>query len=163
MTGRTWRTAASPNSPGPSKASALALRDRQPAGEVAELDDLKAAVSLPMSRRLYEPARAITLVTGPVADGDEAFDADALFTQFTVDTERLRAQIARAMSGKGQASLAEVVRSHPVTQGLAEVVTYLALADADRALFDDDQRQSIAWDDTTVDLPQVVFTEESHG
>ncbi len=145
------------------EASALALRDGQPTGQVAELDDLKASVSLPMSRRMYEPARAITLVTGPVTEGDEAFDADALFTQFTVDTERLRVQIARTMAGTGQASLAEVVRQHPVTQGLAEVVGYLALADADRAVFDDDQRQSIAWDDTRADLPLVVFTEESDG
>jgi hypothetical protein len=64
-----------------------------------------------------------------------------------------------------QVSLADVVADHPITQGLAEVVTYLSIADTDpHAAFDPQQRQTLTWtgpDDGQqhgVEVPLVVFT-----
>ncbi len=146
------------------EASALLIRDAQPAGDFTELDDMKCTVVSPMSRRLYEPPPTVELDSSAVRAGDEQFDAAALFSQFTVDRERLRGQVAASLAGREQVSLAEVVGSHPITQGLAEVVTYLSLADAQDAVFDERERQEITWSDRRADLPLIVFTaEEPHG
>lgn len=142
------------------EASALAVRDAQPPGDFTEIDDMKAVVVSPMSRRLYEPPPAVALDTAAVGAGDESFDAAALFSQFTVDRQRLQARIAASLAGREQVSLAEVVSSNPITQGLAEVVTYLSLADADNAVFDDEARQQLTWDDRAADVPLIVFTAE---
>ena len=142
------------------ESSALAVRDAQPAGDFTELDDMKATVASPMSRRLYEPPPALVLDTSAVDAGDESFDAAALFSQFTVDRQRLQAHVAASLAGREQVSLADVVAANPITQGLAEVVTYLSLADADNAVFDDDARQELTWDGRAADVPLVVFTSE---
>jgi hypothetical protein len=144
------------------ESAALAVRDAQPAGDFTELDDLHAAVVSPMSRRLYQPAPAVVLDTSPVAAGDQSFDAAALFAQFTVDRQRLQAQVAASLAGREQVSLAEVVSANPITQGLAEVVTYLSLADADAAVFDDGTRQQVTWAGRAADVPLIVFTAEGN-
>ena len=146
------------------ESGALAARDRQPTGCFTEVDGAKADIRVPMARRLYEPGRAVTLAPAEVISGDEDFATTALFSQFTVDPVRLRGAVAQSLSGRSQVSLAEVIESHPVTQGLAEIVTYLSIADGDpAALFDPEQLQGITWLDESgvsrrAELPLVVFT-----
>ncbi len=145
--------------------SALALRDQQPAGTVAELDVPRASVAAPMARRLYEPTRSIVLDTGPLVAGEEDVATGALFEQFVVDRDRLQSAVRATLRQRRQTTLAEVVDAHPISQGLAEVVTYLSIADGDRnASFDAGQRQTLAWQDPhdarehRVEVPLIVFT-----
>ncbi len=146
------------------ESSALAARDRQPAGSFTELDEAKIDVSVPMSRRLYEPGRDMALAATDIELGDQEFPATQLFDQFTVDPSRLRGAVAQSLSGRTQVSLGEVVAEHPITHGLSEVVTYLAIADDDTAaLFDADHHQEVSWHDEVgslrrAQLPLVVFT-----
>ena len=134
-----------------------------------ELDDPRADVAAPMARRLYEPARHIVLDTGPLAAGDEQIDTEALFTQFTVDRERLRAAVRASLRQRRQATLADVIGEHPITQGLAEVVTYLSIADGDpRAAFDPAGRQTLTWTEPDgerrrAEVPLVLFTDPEAG
>jgi hypothetical protein len=118
-----------------------------------------------MARRLYEPARRIVLDTGPLVAGEEDVETGALFDQFVVDRDRLQSAVRAALRQRRQTTLAEVVAAHPISQGLAEVVTYLSIADSDRnASFDAGQRQTLAWQDPDdarehrVEVPLVVFT-----
>jgi hypothetical protein len=68
------------------------------------------------------------------------------------------------LQNRQQVTLAEVVARHPLQQGLAELVTYLSIAGADRqALFDDDQPERIGWQDDKgrlrqAHLPRIIFT-----
>lgn len=149
------------------EAQALQVRDSQPGAGFAAIDDTKADISMPMARRMYEPARSISLVDTDVEPGDEDFSADALYCQFSIDSERLRRSVAQTLSGRAQVSLAEVVAEHPVTQGLAEIVTYLSLADGDpSSVFVADQRQAIRLQsgpseqpvEQSIEIPLIVFT-----
>jgi hypothetical protein len=145
------------------EAKALKARDAQPRGVFAELDEAKADISLPMARRLYERAASIDLATGPVDCGDESFDADALFEQFTVDPAPLRDAIAVQLQRRDQVSLADVVAAHPVAQGLSEIVAYLTIADGDQnATFISGSSQTLDWSDggtlRRAEVPHIVFT-----
>ena len=55
-------------------------------------------------------------------------DACALFSQFHVDKERLKANIDAVLAEAEQTTLAEVTAAYPVSQGLAEIVAYYELA-----------------------------------
>jgi len=84
--------------------------------------------------------------------------------QHYVDKPRLAAQIRRALQTASQVSLAELVETYPIEQGLAELITYLSLAAEDRlALIDDSAKQTVSWTDAEgvqrqATLPQVIFT-----
>jgi hypothetical protein len=95
------------------------------------------------------------------------FDPDALFDQFHVDKERLRARLRRALQTRHQISLAELLEDEPIEQGLAELVAWLSLATGDaRSVIDEERPQTVWWTDgngTTREatLPTVVFVSES--
>jgi hypothetical protein len=63
-----------------------------------------------------------------------------------------------------QISLADLVKSFPLEQGLAELVAYLSLAtEDDRAVIDDRHKQELSWVDSAgtrrrATLPLVVFS-----
>jgi hypothetical protein len=145
------------------EAQALRLRDTQPSGAVMEVDEARAAVSLPMARRMYAPAPRILIDGSPVEAGDEQAATEALFDLVTIDPERLRDAVARTLAVRHQATLGQVLSEHPVEQGLAEVVTYLAVADRDDgAVFHPTESESVSWESTngtvTSDVPLVIFT-----
>ncbi len=66
------------------------------------------------------------------------------------------------LSDHSQVTLAEIVRHHPITKGLAELITYVAIAsDSPRHLINDEACQQIGWaeDDVhkVVRLPRVIY------
>ena len=145
------------------EAMALRVRDDQPAGAFTDLPGTRAEVAMPMSRRLHDPRVKVTLDEVTLDAGEEGFDADALYSAFTVDAGRLRSAIDAELVVAEQVSLAGVVDSNALTQGLAELMTYLSIADHDpAAVFVDDQTQPIEWesDGTQVhaEAPTVIFT-----
>jgi hypothetical protein len=141
---------------------ALAMRDAPPTGAVMRLEEAAPDISLVMDRPLFVPP--LKLIIDEIAtNADEDVPSDALFTQVYVDKERLNARIRRALQTRSQVSLADVVATHPLEQGLAELVTYVSLAASDStSIIDDGQQQTLTWidDDGTVregTLPLVVF------
>lgn len=146
---------------------ALAVRDAQPAGSVMELDEPAPAVELPMERPLFTPPVRPVIRQQAIEAGDAALNPDALFDQFHVDKERLRARLRRALQTRRQISLAELLEAEPIEQGLAELVAWLSLATGEvRSVIDEERPQAVRWTDgngTTREatLPTVVFVAEA--
>lgn len=95
---------------------------------------------------LYELSRRV-LVDDDITTADDAeVDAAALFSQFHVDTERLRANIDTVLEDAEQATLAEITDAYPLSQGLAEIVAYYQLAtESAWASIDPDSNQQLSW------------------
>ena len=145
--------------------SALAVRDRCPGGlPFMELEEPGPTIDLAMERPLYSPPFKAKFAAATVVEGDQALAADALFDQIYVDKTRLMAQIRRALQTRHQISLADLVKSFPLEQGLAELVAYLSLAtEDDAAVIDDAQKQELTWVDSEgtrrrATLPLVIFS-----
>ena len=128
------------------------------------LPEPKIDITLPFTRSLFTPPRKIRMTDAAPLLGESEFSADALFNQHYVDEVLLRNQIARMLSEKGQAALSEIVEKYPVTRGMAEIVTYINLANRDeKNIINEIQRQQIPWCDAAgkqryADIPLVIFT-----
>jgi cell division protein ZapA (FtsZ GTPase activity inhibitor) len=128
------------------ESGALGTREAPPSGAFMEIDAPSVDVVLPFERPLYEPSRKV-LVDDAVETADDAdVDASALFGQFFVDKERLRANIDAILAEAEQTTLAEVTAAYPLSQGLAEVVAYYQLAtESDWATINPEQSQRLSW------------------
>ena len=145
------------------ESGALGTREAPPSGAFMEIEAPSVDVVLPFERPLYEPSRRV-LVDDAVETADDAdVDASALFGQFFVDKERLKANIDAVLAEADQATLAEVTRAYPLSQGLAEVVAYYQLAtESDWATINPEQSQHLSWqlpDGTTREatIEQIIF------
>lgn len=128
------------------EARAIALRDTPGMDLIVEIDAAAPAITLPMERPLYAPVTRTPIDSADIRVGDEEFAADALFEAVYVDPARLVESVRRALDLQAQVSLADLVRQHPLEQGLAELVAYLALSgDGFTVVFDDSRREEITW------------------
>ncbi|HWG02357.1 MAG TPA: DUF3375 domain-containing protein [Trebonia sp.] len=148
---------------------ALRLRDQQNITVTTELDAPAPKISLPMERPLYVRTRKPQVSSDDVRDADagasgaDETDVSALFDQVHVDPGPLRTEVHRALRREPTVGLARIVEQTPLTQGLAELVTYLSLKDdAFAVVFDPDHTERIGWDDETgvrrvATLPRVTY------
>jgi hypothetical protein len=76
---------------------------------------------------------------------------------------KLQERIVRLLETRSHVSLSEVIATHPLEQGLAEVVAYLAIAaDSPRASIDERTEETVQWCDAigverVATLPLVTF------
>jgi len=154
--------------------SALKVRDVGAAPIGSQIDAVAPTVILPMERPLYMPPVTQPVDSTNLSEAWEDLDAAALFEQVYVDPEPLRAGVRRALRGRIQIGLAELVERHPIQHGLAELITYLALNDSSFAIvYDETGRDELTWQDAdggtrVVTLPRVTFAridaaEEARG
>jgi hypothetical protein len=149
--------------------TALAVRDHAPKGPFSELDATAPQVALPFERPLYSPPARMTVDSGDVSEGGDDVDSSLLYEQVFVDRARLCATVRRALQGRDQVDLREVVEAAPLEEGLAEVVAYLALDDAAfDVVFDDAVRSRVTWAERdgvrrAVTLPAVTFVRAARG
>ncbi len=86
-----------------------------------------------------------------------------------VDPARLSLAVRRALLGRPQVALAQLISDQPLQQGLAELVTYLSLSDPSfRVVFDETARQHVSWEDDngrlrSAALPGVAFARTAHS
>lgn len=141
---------------------ALALRG----GSIAlamTLDEPAPALQLPMERPLYQAPVKPHIDQNILQEGDADVDADALFEQVYVDREQLRWRLRRALQTRDQISLSQLLEHSPLERGLAELVTWLALADDDpRAIVDAETSCTLSWEDTDgmmrrAEMPHILF------
>ena len=145
------------------ESGALGTRDAPPAGFFMEVAAPSVDAALPFERPLYEPSRKVMVDDDVVAADDTDVDAGALFSQFHVDTERLKSRIDAVLAHAEQASLAEITAAHPLQQGLAEIVAYYQLAtESDWADINPEATQQLSWQlpdgsirEATID--QIIF------
>jgi len=142
---------------------AVELRKQAPTGSFTALDDTSPAIDLIMDRPLFTPPFKSHISQQVLEEGSDAFDADALFEQVYVDKTRLAARVRQALQSRDQIALTAVLETHPLEQGLAELVAYLSLAAADgKAVIDDERSETITWTDEhgvqrRATLPTVIF------
>ncbi len=125
---------------------AIAVRDRPPQGEFMTVDAAAPAIELVMERPLFQPAGRVWIEDRVVVEGEAGELDEALFAQRFVDREALSAHIRRLLQAHPQISLARVLAARPLEEGLAELLTYLDLAEDDpRAVVDEARREIIEW------------------
>lgn len=141
---------------------ALAVRSQSVALEMP-LDEPAPALQLPLERPLYQPPVKPHIEPGVLETGDAPIDTGALFEQVYVDREQLRRRLRRALQTRDQISLPQLLEHSPLERGLAELVTWLALADADpRAIVDEKTSCTLSWQDDSgiircAELPHILF------
>jgi len=145
------------------QATAIEVRDNMPAGFFMEVDEAAATIALPFERPLFSPP-VKPVIAADVVDADISdMNADVLFEQFVVDRLKLESQVNQLLQQNEQVSLHEVTKVYPVEKGLAELVTYFAIA-ADRgAVFDEERQEEISWLEQDpirkcVHIPRIIFS-----
>ena len=146
------------------EAGALAVRGQLPVGEFMQIDETAPNIELSMERPLHAPPTKVALLSAAIVAGDENLDAAALYSQFIVDKAALAQHVRQSLQQRSQITLAELLDTRPLQQGLAELVAYLALAaEPGRALIDDTQEDHVAWvarsgQHKSARLPRVIFS-----
>ena len=86
-----------------------------------------------------------------------------LFEQVYVDPGPLSASVRQALRKDPQVGLAQLVADHPLSAGVAELVTYLSLKDCTFGLvFDERHTEQVRWQEPDgrerrVTMPRVTF------
>ena len=143
---------------------AVAVREHPPRQSGMSLDLPVPELNLVMDRPLFSPPLRPEIHDEVTLADDGLIDTDALFDQAHVDRQALEGGIRRALQDRDQISLAELLEVQPLEQGLAELVTYLAIAAEDGAgLIDDSKIQTVTWHQADgrqrqARMPLVVFS-----
>jgi Protein of unknown function (DUF3375) len=129
---------------------ALVLRDAAPAAlrvpDFMQIDQIGAGVELPLERPLYQPAVQTVLTSVALHLGDADVDAAALFSQVRVDKSVLSKHIRQSLQTQAQVTLAELLHTRPLQQGLSELVAYLQLASESLgSVVDESTQDAVAW------------------
>ncbi len=140
------------------KRLALAAVDAPPREEAFLAVQGSASLGTVMARPLSLPQKETVFVRADEAEQEMSTAAfGALFSQLAVDERRLRGQIQEMLQGRSQVSLPEVLERFPAREGLAEIVTYVALA----SIVSDSGRDEVTFerDDGIVRLriPRVIY------
>ncbi|WP_439115230.1 DUF3375 domain-containing protein [Hydrogenophaga sp.] len=151
---------------------ALALRDAAPASllrypDFVHIDDIGADIDLPLERPLHQPAPQTLLTRVTLQAGDDDADACALFAQVRVDKAALAAHVRQSLQTQPHVTLAALLQTRPLQQGLGELVAYLQLAsESPGSVVDESTEDVVAWvvqDDVGLEttrrarLPRVIF------
>jgi hypothetical protein len=123
------------------ESAALELRDHPPVLGL-EVDQPGIEIALPFERPLYQPPPAVAVESHIPAEAEEV-DSDLLFTQTFVDQARLAEIIRTVLPETTSALLSDVIALHPIEQGAAEIVGYLALNDDDVIVDMDDSGETL--------------------
>src|SRR6478735_2723256 len=87
------------------ESGALATREQPPSGDFMAVAAPSVDITLPFERPLYEPSRRVMVDDDVLTADDADVDAGALFSQFHVDTERLKANIDAVIAETEQTTL----------------------------------------------------------
>ncbi len=142
---------------------AVELKDRPPEGAFVTIDSFAAELNLPLERRLYQPTLEVKVDSSDLVLGDEEVDTEGLFAQMFVDTELLTERVISALDSRPQITLGTLLESHPLEQGLAELVTYFSLqAPEFEVEFDEKSFEKVRWLDAergerVARIPRVTF------
>ena len=150
------------------EAKALDLRETPPTGDIMDMPDTGADITLPMERPLHTPTTRLVIADTELASGEADLDASPLFAHTVIDKARLAANIRHALQDRDQITLAELCAQTPLRHGLEELLTYLQLADP-KTVIDDKITDTIFWksvgpdgqdQDKQARLPRVIFVRQ---
>ena len=123
------------------------------------------AVEMPLERQLWEPPASSRFDHRPLTQGEANLaeaDWHSLSNQVYVNERQLRRNIDTLLERRSAVTLADVVKSYPIEQGLTEVIAYLSIAaKSHQHRIDTDVHDTIAVGQATemrdMTLPRVVF------
>ncbi|MBL0715826.1 MAG: DUF3375 domain-containing protein [Desulfosarcina sp.] len=145
--------------------TAVRVRSAAPGDrDFTRVRDVRPTVSLPMARGLFQPPRQPRVDDAP-QPGEADFDTSGLYDQHYVDERVLRGHIQKALRGRSQISLEQLVALYPLEKGLSEVIAYMDIACRDaHGVVDSATTRIIAWNDVDgrprkVHMPEVIFTD----
>lgn len=137
-----------------------------------EVTDLRIDIGMPLDRPLYTPRSEAVFETRHQDDEVDAGELDAALDELLdlsyVDIAALRDSVESVVAEHGgAASLSQVVQRNPLTEGLAELVGYLQVAETSARVLPDAQ-ESVDWTDPDgrhrqADLPLVLFQAPEDG
>lgn len=143
--------------------TAVSLTAHPPAEKDFFYIEAAPAIDMPLERPLWTPPTNISYADIEIESTDiDLSDANlaALFTQFYVDESQLRRHIAALLEKKATATLGEVTAVYPITQGLAELVTYVAIASRNETHYIDEmgwEELEMAENGRVLRLPLITF------
>jgi hypothetical protein len=154
------------------ESGALAVRTQPPAGDFMAIEDTAPDIELPMERPLHAPPMKLAISSARIDAGDEDLDAASLYSQFIVDKAALAQHVRQSLQQRQQVTLAELLASRPLQQGLAELVAYFNLATEPpdlgagagvKAMIDDGVEDQVNWlsrsgEHKSARLPRVIFS-----
>ncbi|MFK7932762.1 MAG: DUF3375 domain-containing protein [Saprospiraceae bacterium] len=135
------------------------------------IDDLP-NIDLSLDRPLGEPKQVANFTNQPTEIGSTQLDNANLapmFDGFEMDRQLLEENIASLLKKSAQISLAEVVKIHPIQNGLEEIITYFSIASTSTIhTIDTSVAAMIPWqieaEETAqakeIRLPEIVFRRE---
>jgi len=133
------------------------------------LDLPKLDIDLPMERPLFSVPLVQNFDLDVEVDEGETVNVDDLFNQVFVDEQVLEKNIERMLETQGQINLPDILKQHPLTLGVAELIGYLSLAtkiDGDArfaGVIDEHQQDQLQWQDLEgrnrqAWIPRVIYT-----
>lgn len=149
---------------------AFLVRDHSLTQDWMEVEESRVQINLPMEKPLYSPPPIQELVSMIELEEEEEIDTSGLFNLIYIDRERLHRTIEQALKDRAQVRLDELLEQNPLEQGLAELLTYLHIAEEEPfASVSEDVQDHITWSTSTgmsrtARFPRVIFTRRStHG
>lgn len=146
---------------------ALDVRANPPAGKFTDIADTRPRLDLPMERPLHVPVVKPQINSDVLEGSSDDADTSNLFSQIVIDREALTRHARSALQQGEQISLGELIKTRPLEHGLAELVTWLQLADSEfHTVTDDEVLDTIFWQVTNdagtsrqrqAQLPRILF------
>ena len=145
------------------KELAVRLADLEFSDEAFFEIDLRPHIFLPMERRLSLEPQEFMDMELPELEPDDYEESpevlEYLFNAFYVDKDQLRERVERMLDENPGVSLTDLVRDHPVQQGLPEIFAYLHMS-ARREGVDEKNTRLIPFDyenKRALRMPEVRF------
>jgi hypothetical protein len=117
-----------------------------------------------MERPLFRPPVKILFQDSEIKEGESDAETDALYEQFFIDIELLKANIRALLKNKSHVSLEEVFLHYKPVKGIAEVLGYMQIASREnKHLIDFERKQQLIVGNAetdkqfTIEVPIVVF------
>lgn len=146
---------------------AVGLKTKTPTGDWMELEDPRIRVNLLMEFPLFSPPTQRELISRIEILDDDEVDTEKLFQLIHIDRERLQQNIEAALSEASQVQLGKLLLKYPLEHGLAELITYLAIAEDYPLVTISSENQDVAsWTDNEGILrearfPSIIFSRRS--
>lgn len=122
-------------------------------------------IELPLERPLFDPPEQVKSTERPRA-ASSLIDDEALidlYDTFYIDDTMLHERIERLLMSRAEVTLAELITSYPVEQGMAEVIAYLQIAardprhNIDRTALDTVMIRTRDGNERQIDVPRIIY------
>ena len=136
-------------------------------GDWMEVEESKVHINLPIEQPLYSPPLIQELISMIELEDEQEIDTSGLFNLVYIDKARLYKAIESGLMKNEQIRLDELLEKNPLQMGLAELLTYLHIAEDDPfASVSEDVKDFVTWNSTNGTIrkarfPRVIFTQRS--